>query len=177
MICSKTVFRCFKTLERWGDKITGAAGRYFVILAVCLTTLGTVVFCELQLSFITPPEFRPLINCALVDVIMPNLRYPILTGPFCVLIAANLHMHYYYVCTVPPGFVDAPLHEQEYGPAFLWAKTRDGRRRPMGWGLEGGGELGGLEITPAAVTSCRKCGETKPEVSARNVLGLLVEFG
>ena len=46
MICSRNVFRCFKTLERWGDKITGAAGPYFVGLAVILISTGTVCFCK-----------------------------------------------------------------------------------------------------------------------------------
>ncbi|KAJ7472632.1 DHHC palmitoyltransferase-domain-containing protein [Mycena latifolia] len=41
MICSRTVFRCFKALERLGDRITGAAGPYFVAFAVALIGLGT----------------------------------------------------------------------------------------------------------------------------------------
>ncbi|KAJ7472633.1 hypothetical protein FB451DRAFT_1367550 [Mycena latifolia] len=38
---------------------------------------------------------------------MPSLRWPLLSGPLCVLIAANLWGHY-YVVTVPPGFADEP---------------------------------------------------------------------
>lgn len=45
MICAKRVFRCFKTIERWGNYITGAAGPFFVGLAVILMTMGTVCFC------------------------------------------------------------------------------------------------------------------------------------
>lgn len=46
MICSRQVFRCFKALERVGDRITGAAGPYFVGLAVILKGGGTRCFCE-----------------------------------------------------------------------------------------------------------------------------------
>jgi palmitoyltransferase len=58
MICAKRVFRCFKTLERWGNKITGAAGPYFVGLAVLLIGTGMFCFCELKytscnLSYLT----------------------------------------------------------------------------------------------------------------------------
>ncbi|KAJ7625220.1 zf-DHHC-domain-containing protein [Mycena rosella] len=58
MICSRTVFRCFKALERLGDRITGAAGPYFVAFAVILISLGVVCF---------------------FDVIMPSLRWPLLS--------------------------------------------------------------------------------------------------
>ena len=52
MICSRTVFRCFKTLERWGNKVTGAAGPYYVALAVFLISSGILCFCE-SISFLT----------------------------------------------------------------------------------------------------------------------------
>ncbi|KIJ60372.1 glycosyltransferase family 2 protein [Hydnomerulius pinastri MD-312] len=41
---SSRVFRCFKWLERAGDRVTGAAGPYFVGLAVILISLGTISF-------------------------------------------------------------------------------------------------------------------------------------
>lgn len=44
--CSRSVFQCFKALERLGDKVTGAAGPFFVGLAVILIGTGTVCFCE-----------------------------------------------------------------------------------------------------------------------------------
>jgi hypothetical protein len=47
MMCSRVVFRCFKALERLGDRITGAAGPFFVAFAVILISLGTVCFCQL----------------------------------------------------------------------------------------------------------------------------------
>ena len=71
-------------------------------------------------------------------------------------------MHYYYVCTVPPGFVeDTPL---EPGSNFLWAKKVDsGMPRPLNGGVRW--STTEIRITKAAVTTCRKCGQSKPEVS------------
>ncbi|KAF8875519.1 DHHC palmitoyltransferase-domain-containing protein [Infundibulicybe gibba] len=138
MICSRNVFRCFKTLERWGDRITGAAGPYFVALAVILITIGTISFFE---------------------VIAPNLSYPIISSPICLLIALNLHMHYYYVCTIKPGFVDdAPC---EPGRSIFWAKRKSGSSRALTRGVTW--TEGGTKITKAEVTQCRKCGQRRPE--------------
>ena len=39
-VLSGRVFRCFKTLERLGDKITGFAGPWFVALAWILSKPG-----------------------------------------------------------------------------------------------------------------------------------------
>ena len=44
--CTRQVFRCFKALERFGDRVTGAAGPVFVALAVVLLSLGVFCFCE-----------------------------------------------------------------------------------------------------------------------------------
>ena len=44
--CTRQVFRCFKTVERIGDRITGAAGPVFVALAVVLLSIGAFCFCE-----------------------------------------------------------------------------------------------------------------------------------
>ena len=99
------LFRCFKALERLGDRITGAAGPFFVAFAVILISLGTVCF---------------------FDVIMPSLRWPLLSGPFCALVATNLLMHYYYVVTVSPGFVEDPPREPQR--SIFWAKRTGGGR-------------------------------------------------
>ena len=48
-MCSRTVFRCFRWMERMGDKVTGAAGPVFVTLAVVLLSIGTFAFCESSL--------------------------------------------------------------------------------------------------------------------------------
>ncbi|KAJ6572634.1 DHHC palmitoyltransferase-domain-containing protein [Mycena sp. CBHHK59/15] len=136
MMCSRTVFRCFKALERLGDRITGAAGPYFVAFAAILISLGAVCF---------------------FDVIMPSLMWPLLTGPICVLIALNLFMHYYYVVTVPPGFVEDPPRDPKN--SVLWATKRSPRHGEL-TGVRWSNEL---TVTRATVTKCRKCGQLKPE--------------
>ncbi|KAI0050411.1 zf-DHHC-domain-containing protein [Auriscalpium vulgare] len=132
---ARFVFACFKKVERWGDRLTGFAGPYFVAFAVLLFVAGTASF---------------------LNVVLPNLPYPWITIPPCLLIIVNLYAHYYYVCTVSPGFAsDPPAHT---GHTFTWAKKHATRRRPKGvqWSSS-------LNITPAHVTKCAKCGETKPE--------------
>lgn len=51
MICARRVFRCFRRLERFADRITGAAGPWFVALAIILISLGSLSFCKLTLAF------------------------------------------------------------------------------------------------------------------------------
>ncbi|KAF8831607.1 hypothetical protein HHX47_DHR1000451 [Lentinula edodes] len=138
MFCSKTVFRCFKTLERLGDRVTGAAGPFFVGLAVILISAGTICF---------------------FDVVMPSLAYPWLGGPICLLIAFNLLVHYYLVVTTNPGFVeDLP---RGAGKGFLWATPRNmSKERPLTEGVRWSTEL---NVTKAELTKCRKCGQQKPE--------------
>lgn len=95
---------------------------------------------------------------------MPSLSFPWLSGPICGLIALNLLMHYYHVCTVPPGFADDP--PREAGSSFLWAKKKGppNKRSPSGVTWSSPSEI---NITKAAVTKCKKCGQLKPEVSFR----------
>ncbi|KAF5374532.1 hypothetical protein D9615_009074 [Tricholomella constricta] len=136
--CSRSVFRCFKALERAGDRLTGAAGPFFVGLAVILITVGTICF---------------------FDVIMPSLSYPVITLPACLLIALNMFMHYFYVCTVKPGFVDDPPPEP--GRNILWARRS---RPPKGRAMSGRVRWSSvLNVTRAETTQCSKCGQTKPE--------------
>lgn len=47
MFCAQSVYRAFRTFERWGDKVTGYAGPYFIGMAVILITTGTLAFREL----------------------------------------------------------------------------------------------------------------------------------
>ncbi|KAF8217400.1 zf-DHHC-domain-containing protein [Mycena galopus ATCC 62051] len=142
-MCSRMVFKCFKTLEKLGDRITGAAGPFFVAFAVILIGLGTVCF---------------------FDVIMPNLMWPLLSGPICVLIALNLWMHYFYVITVPPGFADDPPTDLAQGGtekmSMFWAAKKQPRSEALTGGVRGSNEL---VITRAAVAKCGKCGQQKPE--------------
>ena len=46
MTCARLIFRCFRRLERFADRITGAAGPCFVGLAIILISLGTLSFCK-----------------------------------------------------------------------------------------------------------------------------------
>ncbi|KAI0320521.1 zf-DHHC-domain-containing protein [Amylostereum chailletii] len=131
---ARCVFACFKRVERWGDRITGAAGPVFITLAVALFSGAALCF---------------------LDVILPSLPWPVLTAPPCLLIILNLFAHYYYACTISPGFVD---HPPEVGGGRLWAKKTRPRAHARGvsWSEE-------LNVTPAAVTRCNKCGQAKPE--------------
>ncbi|KAF8843788.1 zf-DHHC-domain-containing protein [Paxillus ammoniavirescens] len=138
MICARQVFRCFKWLERAGDRITGAAGPYFVALAVILISLGVI-------SFFT--------------VVQPGLPLPWLSSPPCMLIAINLFMHYYYVCTVRPGYIDEPPRFP--GTSFLWASPSRPRRQLTASGVRWSSPE--LEIVRANITCCKRCGEMRPE--------------
>ncbi|KAJ7607930.1 DHHC palmitoyltransferase-domain-containing protein [Roridomyces roridus] len=136
MMCSRVVFRCFKAMERFADRLTGAAGPFFVAFAIILIGLGAICF---------------------FDVVMPSLSWPLISFPICLLIVLNLFMHYYYVVTVPPGFVEDPPREP--GSSIFWA-TKNGPPRGELTGVRWSKEL---VITRAAVTRCRKCGQSKPE--------------
>ncbi|KAI5119969.1 hypothetical protein M0805_004348 [Coniferiporia weirii] len=136
MWCSRTVFRCFRWMERTADKVTGAAGPVFVTLAIVLLAMG--VFC-------------------FFEVIQPALRWPLLTAPLDALIALNLLGQYYLACSVAPGFVgDAPREEE----GLFWARRR--KRGGLG-GRWSEGTDAGLNITRAHMTRCKRCGQMRPE--------------
>ncbi|KDQ52698.1 hypothetical protein JAAARDRAFT_183961 [Jaapia argillacea MUCL 33604] len=141
MTCARTVFRCFKWLERLGDKVTGAAGPLFIFLAIVLISTGTICF---------------------FFVVLPDLSFPLLSWPICTLIASNLWMHYYYVCTVPPGFVDDPPPESCKG--WRWARKRKVARNRALTGVRWTGE-GGVKMSRGSVTRCKRCGLMRPERS------------
>jgi hypothetical protein len=94
-----------------------------------------------------------------VDVILPTLPWPWLSTLPSFLIIINLYTHYYFACTVSPGFAGEP--PQRVGRGFIWAKKRRAyslsRTNGVYWSSQ-------LNITPASTTTCPKCGETKPEV-------------
>ena len=101
-----------------------------------------------------------------VEIIQPSLPFPWLTTPICVLIALNLFGHYYYVCTVQPGFVNDLTHAHEPGTGVLWARRRvdaGARTRPL-TGVRWTEEEG-MPVTRAAMSKCKRCGEMRPEVS------------
>ena len=99
--------------------------------------------------------------CGAVDVIQPSLPLPLITAPFYTLVALNLFVHYYYVCTVPPGFVND--HPRQSGNGFLWARKRKEARNRAMVGVKWSDDV---VVTKALVTKCRKCGVMRPEVSS-----------
>ncbi|EKM78985.1 hypothetical protein AGABI1DRAFT_75570 [Agaricus bisporus var. burnettii JB137-S8] len=143
MIGARCVFRCFRALERFGDRVTGAAGPFFVAFAIALTGTGTIAF---------------------FDIIAPSLNYKLISLPLCTLIAVNLHAHYYYVCIIPPGFVEDSPNEE--GQSLLWAKRKQIPKREGGGGrVLAATRVGavGARVTNAEVSKCRKCGRLRPE--------------
>lgn len=151
------VFTCFKHIERCADRVTGAAGPLFIGVAILLFVIGTLCF---RMSRIV--QCRPIIVILpnhLVDVILPTLPWPWLSTLPCFLIIINLFAHYYFACTVSPGYAgEAP---QRAGRSFIWAKKRRAyslsRANGVYWSSH-------LNITPASITTCTKCGKNKPEV-------------
>lgn len=102
------------------------------------------------------PFLRPLP----VEVVLPSLRWPWLSWPLCILIATNMFMHYYYVCTVPPGFVGSSPATRRH--SFLWAKRRQTAKNRALTGVRWSEDV---TLTKALLTKCKRCGEMRPEVS------------
>lgn len=101
------------------------------------------------------------IHISLVDVVQPSLPFPWLTTPICVLFAANMLMHYFYVCTVSPGFVDDPP-ACDPGSGWLWARKRKEQCSTVEYGAQLSTDV---HVTKASVTRCKRCGILRPEVS------------
>jgi len=166
------VFACFKRIERCGDWLTGAAGPFFVAAATLLFVLGTLSF-RMSLIFQSPRlNFFPIkkkptdrVLTPSVNVILPTIPWPWLSAPTCILIIINLFAHYYFACTVSPGFAGDP--PRRVGDGFIWAKKRHAHSRFLTNGVYWSPHL---NITPASVTKCPKCGESKPEVRRHVVL-------
>ncbi|KIJ52373.1 hypothetical protein M422DRAFT_25993 [Sphaerobolus stellatus SS14] len=134
--CTRVVFRCFKCLERAADRITGAAGPFFITIAYVLLSIGTFAFFE---------------------IVAPTLSFPVITIPICILFATNMFANYYYVCTVPPGFVDDPAETQttREGRGILWArKQRNGRA--LQWSDQ-------PKLSEPQYNKCKRCGIVRPE--------------
>ncbi|KLO19671.1 zf-DHHC-domain-containing protein [Schizopora paradoxa] len=140
-MASRCVFRCFRTIERWMDKFTGAAGPVFVTFAAVALSAGVVCFFE---------------------VIQPDLRWPLVTIPLNALVACNMLVHYYLSCTVPPGFIDEPA--QESGEGLIWARKR--KRKVRLPNVVGNGHAHGddeVNVTPAHISRCKRCNQLRPE--------------
>ncbi|KAL5526287.1 hypothetical protein ACEPAF_8010 [Sanghuangporus sanghuang] len=141
-MASKAVFRCFRSLERCTDRLTGAAGPVFVTLAIGLLSMGVLCFFE---------------------VVQPTIRWPLLTVPIDALIAFNLLAHYYFACTVKPGFIDDPPRIE--GKGLFWAKGR--KEKAVANGAAGviWSEDTSLNMTRANLTRCKRCGLMRPDRS------------
>ena len=129
MICSKWVFKYFKTLERCGDRVTIAAGPLFIALALALISIS---FCELYFNNpLNGNTYSLYANIDIVDVIASSLSFPIISIPTCLLITLNLYMHYFYAITVSPGFLDDPPRDPPN--SIFWARNlKDkGKQRMM----------------------------------------------
>ncbi|KAH7344558.1 zf-DHHC-domain-containing protein [Rhizoctonia solani] len=133
--CNLQVVKCFKCMERAADTITGVAGPFFIGFACLLMGTGVVAFFE---------------------VIAPDLPWPLITVPLCLLIASNLLAHYYYVCTTPPGNPNDGLGTGE-GRGWSWAPKRRGG---VQWSPV---NLGEVSRDGANTPRCNKCQGLKPE--------------
>jgi palmitoyltransferase len=165
-LAPRCVFRCFRALERLGDRVTGAAGPFFIAFAIALLSVGIIGFCALTMF---PHAWLLLtaISATPVEVVQPTLNYPWITTPICMLIAINLLSHYYYVCTVSPGFVDEPPRRSSR--SISWAKKRrtgGGRALTSNTSDHVGVRWSDdVNITKATTSKCRRCGVVRPEVS------------
>ncbi|THU93701.1 hypothetical protein K435DRAFT_820176 [Dendrothele bispora CBS 962.96] len=148
-----STFRYLWTRTADSLAVTSAAGSIFITFGVVLISTGTVC------SF---------------DGIYPTRSFKFLTGPICTLIALNMFTHYYLVCTIPPGFVDAegPQPPKAFPKRLLWASpkrsTDDYAYRALSSlenGFRGDERTGRLNITRAEISKCRKCRQMRREVS------------
>lgn len=137
------VFACFKSIERTADRLTGAVGPVFVALAWFLISVGIVYF---------------------FDVVAPQLSWPLLQIPLCILCATNMLGHYYLACTVRPGTPDDMKGTGEE-TGWMWAQRRrhspdlgvswgDSRSRAGDWGTT---------IERGRIGRCKRCFKQKPE--------------
>ena len=94
-----------------------------------------------------------------VDIIAPRLPWQLITIPPCLLIVTNMFAHYYWVCTVSPGFVVDGPHTP--GTGLFWARKRKTAKNRQLTGVRWSDDT---YVTKAAVTKCRRCGEMRPEV-------------
>jgi hypothetical protein len=149
------LFQTNRTLWRLDD---GSGRPTFRCLRVCTfyprNTLLSYVSFIFQFFFLNITTNRKS-----VDVILPTIPWPWLSVPPCILIIINLFGHYYFSCTVSPGFAGDP--PRRVGHSFIWAKKRRTHGRASSNGVYWSSHL---NITPASSTKCPKCGETKPEV-------------
>jgi palmitoyltransferase len=93
-----------------------------------------------------------------VEVIAPALTFRIISVPTCLLFATNMFAHYYYACTVPPGFADDPPSSItiRQGTGWIWAQKYN-----IQSGVRSSDELG---LSEPRFNKCKRCGVQRPEV-------------
>jgi palmitoyltransferase len=163
MWLTRTVFRCFKCVERTAERVTGAVGPLFIGIAVILIGIGIFSFCKPHSCKLAVLE---LIPPKLVDIIAPTLRWRFITTPICAVIALNTVANYYWAITVPPGFADQDIRlsgHRRSTPIGHWERWTTA---PMHTPPRGSEFMRSHELEPGKVGKCQKCGSIKPEVSS-----------
>ena len=111
-----------------------------------------------------PSEALMLTALYAVDVIAPELPLRIVTTPLCGLVACNILAHYYWACTIPPGFPDehTRLSGTRRRPEATWRAyfiAPDRSRQ-----LDSGAQWTQDDLLEGRPMRCNKCCSIKPEV-------------
>jgi hypothetical protein len=157
-----TSFAVLNGWNGWEIELLVLRGHFSLVLQWYCCLPGQYVFVGFPLEFSIWSRMLLYWRAEPVDIIQPTLSLPWLTTPICGLIALNLLMHYYYVCTIYPGFIDDPPREPGHG--IFWAKKKGRSRNNVLTGVWWSDDRSVL-ITPATTSKCKRCGQLKPEVS------------
>lgn len=105
-----------------------------------------------------------LIVLCTVEVIAPSLPLRIVTTPLCLLIACNILAHYYWACTIPPGFADEHmrLSGTRSRPEAAWRTYLIAPERSHQ--ADNGTQWTQNDLLEGSPSTCGKCGNIKPEV-------------
>ena len=111
-----------------------------------------------------PLEASMLTVLCTVDVIAPKLPLRIVTTPLCGLIACNILAHYYWACTIPPGFPDehARLSGARSRPEAAWRAYFKAPDRSSQ--VDSGAQWTQDDLLEGRPIRCKKCSSIKPEV-------------
>lgn len=105
-----------------------------------------------------------LIILSTVDIIAPSLPLRIITTPLCGLIACNILAHYYWACTVPPGFADehTRLSGARNRPEAAWRTYLIAPERSSQPDIRA--QWTQDDLLEGRPSRCNKCGSIRPEV-------------
>ncbi|WVR08354.1 hypothetical protein IAU60_005409 [Kwoniella sp. DSM 27419] len=150
---SGTVIRCFKSVERAADWMTGAAGPVFVFLCWTLIGSGGLLYFDVVVRSFSLFGF-------------------ILMLPLLVFVPLNLYGQYYLVTHVPPGYPSPRAGGEDKDVSWLvpdtksvWSGERWGfrRQRELTGGYGSVSSVGVQGDASRRVRRCRKCDGPKPE--------------